>query len=70
MPIYLVSTEGLPRTSRAHGRRVMGPLLPTRMAPTILAATANLCWSLVSTFLVVVVALGVIGVSPGRARGG
>lgn len=69
MCLYLGSTEGLSGAAWAHGRRVMGPLLPARMAPTKLAASANLCWSLVSTFLVVVVTLGVAGVTPGRARG-
>ncbi len=48
----------------------MGPLLPTRMAPTVLpAAAAHFCWSL-STVLTAVVARRVIRVTPGSARWG
>lgn len=62
--VYLVSTQWLPCTSRAHGWRVMCPLLPTRMAPTILAATAQVCWSLITPFLVVIIAWWVVWVAP------
>lgn len=66
----LVSTQGLPGTSRTHGWRVMGPLLPTRMAPTVLpAAAAHICRSL-STVLTAVVARRVTRVTPGTARRG
>ncbi len=48
----------------------MGPLLPTRMAPTKLpAAAAHICWSL-STVLTAVVARRVIWVTPGTTRWG
>lgn len=60
----LVSTQWLPCTSRAHGWRVMCPLLPTRMAPTILAATAQVCWSLITPFLVVIIVWWVVWVAP------
>lgn len=68
LEFYLVSSQGLPGASRTHGWRVMGPLLPTRMAPTVLpAAAAHICWSL-STVLAVVFARWVIRVAPGTAR--
>lgn len=64
----LVSVWSLSSVSRAHGRRMVDPLLPTRMDPTILTAT-HISWSLIGPFLIVIVSLGVIRVAPGRAWG-
>lgn len=44
----------------------MGPLLPTRMDPTVLTA-AHFSRSLAGPFLIVVVSLGVVRVAPGGA---
>lgn len=51
------------RVSWTHWRRMVGPLLPTRMAPTILTA-GHICCSLASPFLVTIVSLWVILVGP------
>lgn len=66
----LVSPERLPGTSRAHRRRVMSSLLPSRVAAPVLTAAAHVRWSLISSFLAAVVAGRVVGVPPGGARGG
>lgn len=65
--VYLVSVQRsrVPRSrvSWTHWRRMVGPLLPTRMAPTILTA-GHICCSLASPFLVTIVSLWVILVGP------
>lgn len=48
----------------------MAPLCPARVAPSVLTATAHVCWSLTSSFLATVVAGGVVWIPPGRAGGG
>lgn len=66
----LVSVWRLSSVPRAHGRRMVGPLLlPTRMDPTILTAAAHVSWSLIGPFLIVIVSLGVIRIAPCRAGG-
>lgn len=60
----LVSGQRLPGTSRAHGRREMASLLPTRVAPSIQTAAAHVCWSLTSSLLATVVARRVVWICP------
>lgn len=62
----LVSVRGLSSVSRAHRRRMVDPLLPTRMDPTILTA-AHISWSLIGPVLIVIVSLWVICIAPSRA---